>query len=283
MIDILLKCFAYSIISTSNKGGTYMKKKFLVLLVFIFSCFYMVAEENVSDKLRKDLVTFGVKQNSINTYFGAAEKTEAAEYLAALEDAVKQDPRNFLALDDIGAFYSNAYEFDKSEGYYKKSIAVNKNNPFPYIRLYEDYKEDENYDAAAKIVKSLITNIPEHPEGYYSLANLYYLAKDYKNSTANAEIAIEKYKNLDEKKFYEESLTKEAYIIDAYYMMANNYYLLYDDQKVVDIYLSQVDKMNELNHPYKEGFKKNAELANDAIKEKDKAAYEKNKKLLESK
>lgn len=260
-----------------------MKNKFLVLLVFIFSCFYMVAEENISDKLRKDLVTFGVKQNSINTYFEATEKTGEEDYLATLESAVKQDPKNFLALDDIGAFYSNGYEYDKAEGYYKKSIAVNKNNAFPYIRLYENYKEDENFDAAAKIVKSLITNIPEHPEGYYSLANLYYMAKEYKNSITNAQIAIEKYKNLDEKRFYEEALTKESYIIDAYYMLANDYYLLYEDQKVVDIYLSQVDKMNELNHPFKEEFKKIAESSNNAIKETNKAAYEKNRKLLESK
>jgi tetratricopeptide (TPR) repeat protein len=260
-----------------------MKNKFLVLLVFIFSCFYMVAEENISDKLRKDLVTFGVKQNSINTYFEATEKTGKEDYLATLETAVKQDSKNFLALDDIGAFYSNAYEYDKAEGYYKKSIAVNKNNPFPYIRLYENYKEDENFDDAAKIVKSLITNIPEHPEGYYSLANLYYMAKEYKNSITNAEIAIEKYKNLDEKRFYEEALTKESYIVDAYYMIANNYYLLYEDQKVVDIYLSQVDKMNELNHPFKEEFKKIAETSNNAIKETNKAEYEKNRKLLENK
>ena len=81
----------------------------------------------------------------------------------------------------------------------------------------------------------------------------------------------------------DEALTKESYIVDAYYMIANNYYLLYEDQKVVDIYLSQVDKMNELNHPFKEEFKKIAESSNNAIKETNKAAYEKNRKLLESK
>ena len=81
----------------------------------------------------------------------------------------------------------------------------------------------------------------------------------------------------------EEALTKESYIIDTYYMLANNYYLLYEDQKVVDLYLSQADKMNELDHPFKEEFKKIAETSNDAIKETNKAAYEKNKKLLEMK
>ena len=41
--------------------------------------------------------------------------------------------------------------------------------------------------------------------------------------------------------------------------------------EVVDIYLSQVDKMNELNHPFKEEFKKIAESSNNAIKETNKA------------
>jgi hypothetical protein len=41
--------------------------------------------------------------------------------------------------------------------------------------------------------------------------------------------------------------------------------------------------MNELNHPFKEEFKKIAETSNNAIKETNKAAYEKNRKLLENK
>ncbi len=260
-----------------------MKNKILVLVVFVFSCFYMLADGDVSDKLRNELVKFGVKEKSIDTYFSADEKSEEGEYIKTLENAVKQDPKNYIALDDIGGYYTEGYEYDKAEVYYKKSIAVNKNNAFPYIRLYENYKADERYDDATKIVKSLIANIPDHPEGYYSLANLYYIAKDYKKSIATAEIAIEKYKTLDEEKFYEEALTKESYIIDTYYMLANNYYLLYEDQKVVDLYLSQADKMNELDHPFKEEFKKIAETSNDAIKETNKAAYEKNKKLLEMK
>lgn len=259
-----------------------MKNKILVTLIFLLSCFCVIAEENTQDKLRKEMVTFGIRKDSIETYFAAADEANDEGYIKLLEKAVKLDPKNYIALDDLGVTYANESNNEKAKDYYKQSISINSKNPFPYVRLYEIYKADEDYESAEKIANDLTKYIPEHPEGYYELSNLYYMDEEYEKSIASIQIAIEKYKNLDTERFYEDAENRDSYLQDAYYLLASNYYALYQDKKVIDIYLSQLDVMKKIEYGRIDDFRKIAIDANESFKDSDKKYYEKNKKLLEA-
>ena len=71
---------------------------------------------------------------------------------------------------------------------------------------------------------------------------------------------------------------------DAFFWQPWSFLLtfLYQDKKVIDIYLSQLDVMKKIEYGRIDDFRKIAIDANESFKDSDKKYYEKNKKLLEA-
>ena len=81
-----------------------------------------------------------------------------------------------------------------------------------------DIDTEEDFVNAERIYKQLITAIPDYPEGYYGLGQVYLNMENYAKALEFIQKAKEKYKNLDTKKYFEEAAKKDMYIADCNYL-----------------------------------------------------------------
>ena len=263
------------------KEELFMKKILFFLLIICFTSFadtQTVISDSGDEYLTTQLKGFGVNDKSINLYKKARLLNyESKEYAKGLLSAIKADPKNYFALDDLGAYYrrieNNA---DKAIEYYKKSIAVNPANPFPYYHMGIAYFYKNDYINAEKTFLILIEKIPDHPEGYYGLADLYIKEKDFEKGLDAAEKEKIFYINLNLEKYPEEAITRDAYLIDCEYLIALANYNLGNYSKTVDSFFYSLQEIKKYNTGMYESFAELAYVANENLKDTNPALYNKN-------
>jgi len=89
-----------------------------------------------------------------------------------LNKAIKLDPKNEIALNNIANIYKETKNFDKSIKYYLKSITANSSYKIAKINLAILYHEINKLDEAEKAYKEII-NIDKLNFGiYFKLFNI---------------------------------------------------------------------------------------------------------------
>ena len=109
-----------------------------------------------------------------------------------LNKAIKLDPKNEIALNNIANIYKETKDFDKSIKYYLKSITANSSYKIAKINLAILYHEINKLNEAEKVYKEII-NIDKLNFGiYFKLSNI--------NFSYFNEDVIQFYKRFNKKK-----------------------------------------------------------------------------------
>ena len=125
-------------------------------------------EQNVIRKVTF-LHEFGISDKSIEYYNKALNiksmNGENSEIRSAYRDAVKEDGRNYLALDELGNIARMEGNIQEAGNYYLKSIEVNPDGYDSYNYLIDLYRSEGNKEkmrmyAEILVLKTLpITNV----------------------------------------------------------------------------------------------------------------------------
>ena len=116
-----------------------------------------------------------------------------------------------------------------------------------YNNLSDSYEEIGNKNETEKIRRQLTSLFPDFPETYYQAGMKYRKEKNFLKSTESFEIAIKKYKNLSNTKFYTYlgSDLKKEYIMDAELYIITNYLNTKNFLKALDYFSTVYPNMKQ--------------------------------------
>ena len=159
----------------------------------------------LSKKEFNEISNVKINEKSKNTFL------ESIKYFYSDEEkmkdlllrSVKEDKNNYLAYFYLG-YYEQYLNYNPKQAmeYYKQAIKINSEYPMAYNNLSDSYEEIGNKNETEKIRRQLTSLFPDFPETYYQAGMKYRKEKNFLKSTENFEIAIKKYKNLSNTKFY---------------------------------------------------------------------------------
>ena len=258
-------------------------KKILLVFMLVFSMNVFTAPQTEDGMLVQKMKQFGINQKSIDLYKEAKMLSfSSSKFEETILKAIKADPKNYYALDDLGIYYRQVKNNpEKAIEYYKKSIAVNPRNPFPYNSMGIAYTYMNDFVNAEKTFKQLIEAMPDHPEGYYGLTRVYLQQQEYNKAIDSAEKAKITYLNLDEKKYFEEAAMKKQYLLDCELLISFSNYGLKNYQKVVDNFFDVLPELRKTRPEIISDFAGVAYAANQEIKKTDTKKFEENNKKFE--
>ena len=132
-------------------------KKILLVFMLVFSMNVFTAPQSEDGLIVQKLKQFGVNQKSIDLYKEAKMLPfSSSKFEETALKAIKADPKNYYALDDLGIYYRQVKNNpEKAIEYYKKSIAVNPRNPFPYNSMGIAYTYMNDFANAEKTFKKI--------------------------------------------------------------------------------------------------------------------------------
>ena len=110
---------------------------------------------------------------------------QVQQELAALRQALDQDPNNVMALVRMGNMHMDASMYDKAADYYRRALEVDPNNPDVRTDMGACLREmGKPQEALAEFEKSLSQD-PNHWKSWFNIAivNLYDLG-DYEKADA---------------------------------------------------------------------------------------------------
>ena len=105
-------------------------------------------------------------------------KNAARQYLKA----TKSDPKWVFPLDNLGLTYRMMGKNKKAVKYYARSLEIYPEGSYALQNQAVAYTFLGNFDKAQENYNTLIHYYPENPEGYFGIARVYILKKDYENA-----------------------------------------------------------------------------------------------------
>lgn len=121
-------------------------------------------------------LTISKNEKAKKLYDIAVDKTENENYEEAIKNyksAVKEDPKFFMAWDNLGVCYRKIGEYDKAIEAYQKSLAINPKGKLPLQNLPVAYSYKNDFKNAINAYESLKKIYPNDPESYYGIGLLY--------------------------------------------------------------------------------------------------------------
>ncbi len=122
-------------------------------------------------------------------YFSGNKAFEAGDYKTAqkqYQKAIKEDPGWVLPYDNLGLTYRKSDKYKKAVKCFEKSLKI---FPEGWIALQNQaaaYTFLNNYIYAMNNYDMLINLYPDNPEGYFGMARILVLIKDYENALVYA-------------------------------------------------------------------------------------------------
>lgn len=198
-----------------------MQKLILILsFILITTVFSKTSDEFLNE--------FKISERSAE-YYNAGLNMESMngdikEIKKIYEQAVKEDGRNYLALNKLGYITRMEGKSREAEWFYQKSMEINPDAYETYDLIIALYRSNKENIKLKEFVEKLIDRHTEYPEGYYILGQVYESNGDNDNMLKYYTLALEKYKNYDIKKFPEiESIILENRKLDSIIGIANAY------------------------------------------------------------
>ena len=175
-----------------------MKKLIIILLFIITSGIFSKTSEEF-------LHEFGISDKSIEYYNKAINiksmNGEIQEIRSAYRDAVKEDGRNYLALDELGNIARMEGNTRDAGNYYLKSIEINPDAYDSYNYLIDLYRSEGNKEKMREYAEKLTEKHPDYPDGYYILAQMYEEEGNKEYALKYYSEALKNYDNYNTDKF----------------------------------------------------------------------------------
>ena len=151
------------------------------------------------------LIEFGISDKSIE-YYNRALNLESMngqiqDIRSAYREAVREDVRNYLALDKLGNIARMEGNIKEAGNMYLKSIEINPDGYDSYNYIIDLYRLEGNQKKMKEFAELLIKRHPDYPDGYYILAQMYEEEGKKENALKYYSSAFEKYADYNSKKF----------------------------------------------------------------------------------
>ena len=174
-------------------------KKLIIILLFIITSGIFSKTNDVF------LHEFGISDKSIEYYNKAINiksmNGEIQEIRSAYRDAVKEDGRNYLALDELGNIARMEGNTRDAGNYYLKSIEINPDAYDSYNYLIDLYRSEGNKEKMREYAEKLTEKHPDYPDGYYILAQMYEEERNKEYALKYYSEALKNYDNYNTDKF----------------------------------------------------------------------------------
>jgi Tfp pilus assembly protein PilF len=107
--------------------------------------------------------------------YAAQDKSDlaAGEYILALENATKFEPKNIDIYKGLGAIYLQQKKFKKAEGIFKLIINISPEDPEAHFYLGDIYYNLGDYSSVEQELKSAVKSKPDYPEALNFLGYFY--------------------------------------------------------------------------------------------------------------
>lgn len=204
----------------------------------------------LSKKEFNEISNVKINEKSKNTFLESIKYfySDEEKMKDLLLKSVKEDKNNYLAYFYLG-YYEQYLKDNPKQAieYYKQAIKINSEYPMAYNNLSDSYEKIGNKNETEKIRRQLTSLFPDFPETYYQAGMKYRKEKNFLKSTENFEIAIKKYKNLSNTKFYTYlgSDLKKEYIMDAELYIITNYLNTKNFLKALDYFSTVYPNMKQ--------------------------------------
>ena len=126
--------------------------------------------------------------NMGNAYNNKQDYDKAIEYY---EKAIELNPKDADAYYNMGNAYNNKQDYDKAIEYYEKAIKLNPKDAKAYYNMGYVYDDKQNYDKAIECYKKAIELNPEYANAYNNMGYAYYNKQDYNKALEYYDKAIE--------------------------------------------------------------------------------------------
>jgi len=107
-----------------------------------------------------------------------------------LERAIKKDPKNKTAYNDLGRAYRAINKYEQAEGAYKKAIEIDPFNAYAYNNLGLVYWDQRHYDDAEKAFQKQIEIDPLDKYAHSNLGQMMVQEKKYAEAEGELEKAV---------------------------------------------------------------------------------------------
>jgi protein O-GlcNAc transferase len=160
-----------------------VKRNILLLLVFLFSTVFVIAQES------KRSPEAGNAYNDGNN-FAKQRKYESA--IKAYKEAIKHDSNFPKAHANLGICYKKTGDFQAAKKSYKKAIELDPKFEKVYVALGNLYKDQlKEYEAAINTFNAVVTSINDkNYRAYYGLGDVYHKKKNYKKGIESLKKAV---------------------------------------------------------------------------------------------
>ncbi len=150
-----------------------MKRSILLLLIFLFSTAFVIAQENNRSP------EAGNAYNNGNNF---AKQRKYPEAIKAYKEAIKNDSNFPKAYANLGICYKKTGEYELAKGAYKKAIELNPKFENVYVALGNLYKDQlSDQESAINTYNAVVTSINDKSsKAYFGLGDVYYKKKNYK-------------------------------------------------------------------------------------------------------
>jgi Tfp pilus assembly protein PilF len=126
------------------------------------------------------------------------QRGELASAIRSYNKALKEDPKFVEAYDNLGQVYRQAGQYDDAIKCYNKSLKLYPEGEMARMNLAVVHSIKGDLAGAKKDYQALVKYHPEGAEGYFGLANVQMLLKQYDEALVNAEKALAIYQRTDD-------------------------------------------------------------------------------------
>lgn len=116
--------------------------------------------------------------------------------LVELNKAVTKDPKFAFAWDNMGVCYRKMGRFNEAIECYKKSLALDPNGSMPLMNMAVAYTYLKDYKNATETYNKYSSFYSKDPEGFYGIARIERLTKNYSDALENALKAFQLYEEI---------------------------------------------------------------------------------------
>jgi len=161
-----------------------VKRNILLLLVFLFSTVFAIAQD------AKRSPEAGNAYNNGNNF---AKQRKYENAIKAYKEAIKHDSNFPEANANLGFCYKKTGNYDAAKNAYKKAIELNPKFEKAYVALGNLYKDQlKDYESAINSYNAVISSINgKNFRAYYGLGDVYHKKKNYKKGVEYLKTAVE--------------------------------------------------------------------------------------------
>lgn len=132
------------------------------------------------------------------------------ETLDRLQTALKEDPKNVVAMDSLAMMYAIAGSYEKAKGYYEQHLQIEPDNRDIQVALALIYHNLQNDPKAIEILQGILDKEPGYAFALHYLAEIYASQHEHDKATQYWQKIIKLYPGTEMAKVAEKRIQEQT-------------------------------------------------------------------------